>query len=118
MELKSFENYIGSTILKRGKSYFEDGHVEFLEQVENGVWNATVIGSDDYFVEVDISRRGIVEDYQCDCPYDGDICKHVAAVLYAIRDEETIILEQKQKTSEKKKAKRSFQGLLNKITTD
>lgn len=118
MELASFENHIGNKILQRGKAYYEDGHVESLEEVENGVWSATVLGSDDYFVELEISKQGNVIDYQCDCPYDGDICKHVVAVLYAIRDEETIILEEKRKTSKKKKTKLSFQELLNKISID
>lgn len=118
MELTSFENHIGSTILQRGKAYYEDGHIESLEEVENGAWTATVIGSEDYFVEIEFSKRGTVKDCQCDCPYDGDLCKHVVAVLYAIRDEQTIKLNEKQKTSTKRKTKLSFQGLLNKISTD
>lgn len=97
--MTSFEYHIGNTILQRGKAYYEDGHVESFEEVENGAWIATVIGSEDYFVEIEFSKRGTVKDYQCDCPYDGDLCKHVVAVLYAIRDEQTIKLNEKQKTS-------------------
>lgn len=118
IDLTSFENHIGNTILQRGKAYYEDGHVESFEEVENGAWIATVIGSEDYFVEIEFSKRGTVKDYQCDCPYDGDLCKHVVAVLYAIRDEQTIKLNEKQKTSKKRKTKLSFQGLLKKISTD
>lgn len=118
MELTSFENHIGNTILQRGKAYYEDRHVESFEEVENGAWIATVIGSEDYFVEIEFSKRGTVKDCQCDCPYDGDLCKHIVAVLYAIRDEQTIKLNEKQKTSTKRKTKLSFQGLLNKISTD
>jgi len=118
MELTSFENHIGNTILQRGKAYYEDGHVESFEEVKNGAWIATVIGSEDYFVEIEFSKRGTVKDCQCDCPYDGDLCKHIVAVLYAIRDEQTIKLNEKQKTSTKRKTKLSFQELLNKISTD
>ena len=118
MELTSFENHIGNTILQRGKAYYEDGHVESFEEVEHGAWIATVIGSEDYFVEIEFSKRGTVKDCQCDCPYDGDLCKHIVAVLYAIRDEQTIKLNEKQKTSTKRKTKLSFQELLNKISTD
>lgn len=118
MELTSFENHIGNTILQRGKAYYEDGHVESFEEVKNGTWIATVIGSEDYFVEIEFSKRGTVKDCQCDCPYDGDLCKHIVAVLYAIRDEQTIKLNEKQKTSTKRKTKLSFQELLNKISTD
>lgn len=56
MELTSFENHIGNTILQRGKAYYEDGHVESFEEVENGAWIATVIGSEDYFVEIEFSK--------------------------------------------------------------
>lgn len=118
MELTSFEKHIGSTILQRGKAYYEDGHVESLEEVENGVWNATVLGSEDYFVEIEISKRGTVKDYECDCPYDGDLCKHVVALMYAVRDEQKITLEAKEKDSKRKKTKLSFQKLLNKISAD
>jgi len=118
MELTSFENHIGNTILQRGKAYYEDGHVESFEEVEHGAWIATVIGSEDYFVEIEFSKRGTVKDCQCDCPYDGELCKHIVAVLYAIRDEQTIKLNEKQKTSTKRKTKLSFQELLNKISTD
>ena len=27
-----------------------------------------------------------IESWYCDCPYDGEICKHVVAALLAIRD--------------------------------
>lgn len=118
MELTSFENNIGNKILERGKAYYEDRHVESLEKVEKGIWSATVIGSDDYFVEIELSKRGEVIHYQCDCPYDGDLCKHVVAVMYAVRDEQTIMLDAKAKALKRKKTKLSFQELLNKITTD
>lgn len=73
MELATFEDYIGSPILQRGKVYFEDGHVESLEVVEKDAWIASVIGSEEYFVEVEINKRGVVSEYQCNCPYDNKI---------------------------------------------
>src|SRR5690606_20415125 len=112
-----FENHIGNTILQRGKAYYEDGHVESFEEVENGAWIATVIGSEDYFVDIEFSKRGTVTDYQCDCPYDGDLCKHVVAVLYAIRDEQTVKMTHKQIDSSDHKKTLSLQRLLTKLST-
>lgn len=118
MELASFEEYIGGPILQRGKAYFEDRHVESLEEVEKGEWIATVTGSEEYSVEVEINKRGVVSEYQCDCPYDGDLCKHVVAVLYAIRDENTVSLNVDKKKANKKKPKLALRGLLDRISTD
>ncbi|WP_312352201.1 SWIM zinc finger family protein [Sphingobacterium siyangense] len=117
MELSSFEKQINSTILQRGKVYYQKGQVESLGETEDGVWVAVVAGSDDYFVEIEISKKGSVGDYGCDCPYDGDLCKHVVAVLYAIRDEKAIAPEDVPKTT-KKKTKLSFQKLLDNISSD
>ena len=42
MKLASFEDSVGNTLLKRGQGYLEGGHIETLEEVENGVLVATV----------------------------------------------------------------------------
>lgn len=86
MRIDDFENEIDATILGRGQAYFEEGAVVELEQVRQGLYEATVAGSDDYIVEVEI-RQGEVKALECDCPYDyGPVCKHEVAVLYAIRE--------------------------------
>ena len=50
-----------------------------------GEWTATVEGTDDYNVEISMDGNEI-ESWYCDCPYEGEICKHVVATLLAIRD--------------------------------
>lgn len=86
MRIDDFENQIDPTILSRGQAYYEEGAVVELEQVRQGLYEATVAGSDDYIVEVEI-RKGEVKALECDCPYDyGPVCKHEVAVLYAIRE--------------------------------
>jgi hypothetical protein len=90
MNLKTFESQISDTILKRGKSYYEDGAVADLQDMENGLWFAIVEGSDDYDVELTIGPKGEILDYSCTCPYDGEICKHTVAALYQIREEKAI----------------------------
>ena len=86
MRIDDFENQVDPTILSRGQAYYEEGAVVELEQVRQGLYEATVAGSDDYIVEVEI-RKGEVKALECDCPYDyGPVCKHEVAVLYAIRE--------------------------------
>lgn len=87
MNLNNFEDHINDTILARGKNYYKNKNVEALEEIEDGEWTATVEGSDTYFVEVSLnSSTGEITGYDCDCPYDGGICKHLVAVLYTIRN--------------------------------
>jgi hypothetical protein len=84
--LDSFEQYIDRTILMRGKSYFESGAVLSMEEIDTGEYEAEVEGADVYEVQVTMQNR-IVEAESCSCPYEDDTCKHVVAVLYAIREE-------------------------------
>lgn len=97
--LNQFEQYIDETILKRGLQYFKKGHVHEPEEISPGVYEAIVEGTEDYNVRLTI-KNGIITEHVCDCPYDfGPVCKHVAAVIfYLVQDE----LELNNKT---KKAK-------------
>ncbi len=111
--LDNFESAITAQILQRGKDYFKNKAVESLEENPSGTWAATVEGSEDYEVEVLLSGKN-VEDYSCDCPYDGgSVCKHIVAVLYAIR-------EQVPKSEKKspKTGKLSFEDLLLKTNLE
>ena len=60
--------------------------MEGLEEVAPGRWNAVVEGTIDYETEVCV-ENGEITSWDCDCPYDGYMCKHVVAVLLAVRDE-------------------------------
>lgn len=85
MNYKDFEQHISEIILSRGKNYFDAGAVEDLVK-EDGHWLANVHGSEIY--EVAIKGIRSIKEWDCDCPYDqGPICKHVVAVLYAVRAE-------------------------------
>ena len=72
-------------ILERGKNYWEDDRVESLRQDGNTV-TAVVCGTEDYDVEIEMGRGGNVAYMSCTCPYaeEGNNCKHMAAVLFAI----------------------------------
>lgn len=85
--IDNFENYVPFNILQRGQSYYEEGAIILLDEKEDGEWVAEVKGSRKYEVEVSVDEDGSIS-WDCDCPYDyGAICKHVVAVLIAIREE-------------------------------
>lgn len=86
MNLKDFEQDINRTILRRGREYYKDGRVE-LAVFGDGVYSASVAGSHDYAVVVELDADKNIIDVECDCPYtDGPHCKHMVAVFYAIID--------------------------------
>ena len=97
--LNQFEQYIDETILKRGLQYFKNGHVHEPEEISPGEYEAIVEGTDDYTVQLTL-KNGIVTEYVCDCPYDmGPVCKHVAAVIFYLQQDE---LELNKKTKRTK----------------
>lgn len=83
--LDNFENFVPYKILMRGEAYYDTDAVSELEETSPGEWTATVEGTDDYNVEISMNGKE-VESWYCDCPCDGEICKHVVAALLAIRD--------------------------------
>lgn len=95
MTYDNFEDFIETEMLEKGLAYFESQSVKELEN-EEGIWSAFVMGSDEY--EVDIEGKRNIKGWDCDCPYDhGDICKHVVAVLYAIKQLKTKKVEKKNR---------------------
>ena len=85
--LDNFESCVPYRILVRGEEYYETGAVSELEEDSPGEWTATVEGTENYSVEISMDGKEI-KSWYCDCPYDGEICKHVVATLLAIRDNE------------------------------
>ena len=100
MNLKNFEEYFDTKILKRGHNYYRDGAVLSIEKVTDNEYTADVEGSEIYEVMVEMDKGGEIYDINCDCPYDmGDYCKHEAAVLYALRDKSIRIIQSTVKQS-------------------
>nr|MCU0348560.1 SWIM zinc finger family protein [Saprospiraceae bacterium] len=89
MELAKFDNLFSSTILSRGRQYYNAGRVEHLEEEGSpgsGNWFAQVTGSTgNYSVEIHLNTKGGIKSWSCECPY-GNGCKHQAAVLYKIKE--------------------------------
>jgi len=83
------------------------------------MWNAIVTGSEDYHVKITLKKGGI-EKSSCDCPHDAEYCKHIFAVLYAIKEEMDVLSDKtniKSRSSKgtAKKPKDAIGEMVNKI---
>jgi uncharacterized Zn finger protein len=86
LNFADFEADIPDQILERGFDYYQNGQVEEVEKVGENEFSALVMGSEEYEVYVKI-EKDLVTEYVCTCPFDyGDVCKHIVAVLFYIRD--------------------------------
>jgi uncharacterized Zn finger protein len=124
--LNQFEQHISEAILKRGLSYFKNGAVENIDEIAAGVHFAIVSGFEHYEVEIKI-KNSTITNIDCDCPYNGDICKHAVAVLFALQAEELQLHDEqlqinkkskKPKTEKAKTPKEQLHLLLNKLEKD
>lgn len=97
-----------SHILERGKNYYKAGAVTKVKKDANGDYEAVVVGSEDYQVEINFEQG----DLWCECPYaeDGKHCKHMASVLYYLEDNKTI------KTTGVKVKKDAFKDLVENLS--
>jgi len=112
LTLDNFEKTLDPTILKKGNQYYKNDQVTELEE-DDGIWTATVIGSDYYTVTVETDKSGELA-IECDCPYDwGPYCKHAAAVLFAIRD-----MQAEPQHAPKAEPKQTVKTLLEKLTRE
>lgn len=115
--LNQFEQYINETILARGLSYFRNGYVSEPEEIAHGVYEAIVEGSENYTVQLSL-ENGVVTDYVCNCPYDyGPVCKHIAAVLFYLQQDELEIRQKEKKTNGEKPASPSGRKVRKKRKT-
>ncbi|WP_162848468.1 SWIM zinc finger family protein [Paenibacillus nanensis] len=70
--------YIPASILKRGWSYYQGGHVQSSQATVHQTLMGVVRGGDLYAVVIDADH---FHYSTCTCPYDG-LCKHMAAVFF------------------------------------
>ena len=77
-------------ILSRGREYFRSGKVQNLKHT-GARYEADVVGTKDYHVTAYLGDR-VHPQLSCNCPYAGDgyYCKHMAAVLFAVEEEENM----------------------------
>ena len=83
--MTDWKKYFNSTILSRGRQYYHEGRVKRLTHRDHE-WFAAVKGSRSYNVIAQIGEDGDIEDMECSClyAYNGQNCKHMAALLYAV----------------------------------
>lgn len=90
MNIYNFEEHFHRRIIERGKSLFHQRRFRNIQQGKQSPeeWTATIEGdTDDYEIQVVIQAEGSITGYSCTCPYDWmGPCKHIAALLFEIRE--------------------------------
>ena len=83
----NWKRYFSSSILDRGFEYYRRGNVKGLTHRSN-VYKAFIIGTVIYQTEIKI-QNNMISYMKCNCPHfqDGNFCKHLAAMLYAVEEE-------------------------------
>lgn len=106
--LNDFEQIIDEKILKRGLAYFQSGAITNFSEISNGEYEATVSGTKEYTVQLEI-KNNIIIKHNCDCPYDlGSVCKHLVAVIFYLQQDK-LELNQSSSHSPKKEKTKSVQ---------
>ncbi|SDK78862.1 SWIM zinc finger family protein [Alkalibacterium thalassium] len=86
INLRQFEKQINSTILKRGKQYYEQGLIEKIYQTDYDSYEADIFGTYVYNVKLKMNKHEVIHS-SCTCPFDfGPICKHEVSVFYKLRE--------------------------------
>lgn len=86
--IDAFFNMVPNVIIHRGKNYFEDGAVFNCLEVKPNYWEAFVRGNyGNYKVKISISENSEVENFYCNCPFDGFVSKHMVATLFEIEQQ-------------------------------
>ncbi len=83
---QSWEKLFSAVTLRRGEEYYRQGRVTGLKEISPGCYTARVLGSETYAVTIRTGRR---PSMRCSCPVsamDLRLCKHAAAVMYAIEN--------------------------------
>lgn len=88
LTLKNFDSVEDNETTEKGLQYYKDGAISYIEEIDTGEWEASVMGTELYSVAINLKKLKI-NATGCDCRAfeNNEYCKHVAAVLYAIRDQ-------------------------------
>jgi uncharacterized membrane protein len=110
LTLKNFDTVEDNEATERGLQYYRDGAISYIEEIEEDEWEASVMGTELYSVAINLVKSKI-NATGCDCrAFSKDnYCKHVAAVLFAIRDQ--VAKEEPKPKNKKTKTKTQNQIL-------
>lgn len=114
MNLKTFQKTIEPSIIDKGKAYYLENRVVDLEEFDDIYWCSSVMGKEEYIVEVMVENFKIREA-SCDCK-DNFTCKHVVAVLFAICEKKGLLKNNPSTTSITKSRKLTLKKFLVKIS--
>ena len=114
MTIQNFDKFVDKILVKQGEEAFEQGKVSSLEELEDGLWVASVEGATTYEVEI-LLHKNTIRETSCSCEHKKKgVCSHMVAVFLAIE------AKKQQETAKGKqgtKSKRdSLKSLLEKIS--
>lgn len=85
IKVDTFEEEVHFLITERGKEYYDANQVLMLKQTSDG-WSAVIEGTETYHVLLE--GHDVITSWNCTCPFEhGPVCKHVAAVLFAVQEQ-------------------------------
>lgn len=119
MKVKDINKYFSLEILRRGYDYYKKGKVKQIIKLKDG-YIARVNGTEEYKVTIVLNKKDIC-NMECTCPYaEENNCKHMASVLYCLKNNDIPIREDniKVKTEEItnfQKFKKVFKSEYNKL---
>lgn len=119
MEVKDIDKYFPLEILRRGYDYYKKGKVKQIIKLKDG-FIAKVNGSEEYKVTIVLNKKDIC-NMECTCPYaEENNCKHMAAVLYCLKNNDMPIREnniniQSEEINNFQKFKKEFKREYNKL---
>lgn len=84
MTIQNFDKFVDKTLVKQGKGAFEKGKVSSLEELEDGLWVATVEEENAYEVEI-LLHKNTIRETSCSCEQKKKgVCLHMVAAFLAI----------------------------------
>ena len=84
MTIQNFDKFVDKTLVKQGKETFEKGKVSSLEELEDGLWVATVEEENAYEVEI-LLHKNTIRETSCSCEQKKKgVCLHMVAAFLAI----------------------------------
>lgn len=109
MKIPAFKKKFSPEILKRGYDYYKEGRVTNLI-IDGNTSSAIVVGNRRYRVKLNLKTG----DYRCTCPCEFN-CKHMVAVLYALKENKNVETTDNLKEQLNQKSKDELIAILQKI---
>ena len=110
MTIQNFAKFVDKTLVKQGREVFEKGKVSSIEELENGLWVATVTDKDSYELEV-LLHKNTIKETSCSCEHKKKgVCSHMVAFFFAIdtKKQQEAIKEKKGTKGERRILSRAY----------